>query len=117
MSGRLIAILICLAACEHGKGGGVFDADEPDPGFDASGGSGIQCGGFAGIQCPADEFCDFQPNNCGGTDEQGTCKTRPRACDLLLDPVCGCDGQMHDNACFAAMKGFDVDGVGLACPR
>ena len=102
----MIAIVVCIAACEHGKGGG-----NPDPDVDASG-SGLQCGGFAGIQCPANEFCDFRANNCGGTDEQGTCVTRPSFCDLLLDPVCGCDGQMHDNACMAQQVGFDIDASG-----
>jgi len=103
----LILFAISLAACEHGKGGGV---PAPD-----GGGGGAQCGGFAGIQCAADEFCDFGTNSCGGTDESGTCKKRPTGCPDVFDPVCGCDGQIHGNQCDAEAAGTDLN-AGGSCP-
>ena len=90
---RLGLVLLTVAACEHGKGGGI------PPGTD---GGGAVCGGFAGTPCAADEWCDFATNDCGGSDNTGTCRTRPIACDDNLDPVCGCDGQTYGNACEAA---------------
>jgi hypothetical protein len=119
VSGRLIAIaaVLAFAACEHGKGGGVLDGrSDADLGPDAGPGSHLRCGGFAGIQCPTDELCDFRPNNCGRPDELGLCVTRPLTCDLVIDPVCGCDGRMHDNACLAAMAGVDVDASNSCFP-
>jgi hypothetical protein len=102
VSGRLIAIVVVLAACEHGKGGGAF----PD------GGSGVPCGSRGGTACPADEFCDFGRNSCGTTDENGTCRTRPNSCDDSFSPTCGCDGVVYSNPCDANAVGVDTSDVG-----
>lgn len=104
---RLLAfIILASAACtEHGKGGGV------PPGPDG-GGSGVQCGGFAGTQCPANELCDFGTNNCGADDGTGTCRARPLGCRDNFDPVCGCDGQVFSNECDANAVGVDVNANG-----
>ncbi len=103
---RLVFVLVVASACEHGKGGGgVF----PD------GGSGAICGGLAGAQCSVDEWCDFPRDDCGGTDDTGTCKRRPTSCDDSFDPVCGCDGVVHSNPCDAQAVGSDVSVIG-SCP-
>lgn len=82
------------------------------PGVDAGPGT-TECGGFAGLPCAADEWCDFPDGSfCGGDDSTGICRPRPDGCDLVYDPVCGCDGMTHGNACGANMAGTDVQSVG-----
>jgi hypothetical protein len=68
------------------------------------GGGGRSCGGFAGERCTEREYCDFEPSTCDGI---GACKPRPTGCDKILAPVCGCDGAVHDNECFAYAAGTD----------
>ncbi|APR79623.1 Kazal-type serine protease inhibitor domain protein [Minicystis rosea] len=70
------------------------------------------CGGILDAPCAPDEYCDFPDDLCGATDGQGICMPRPTACDKNLDPVCGCDGAVHDNACDAAAAGADVSLLG-----
>lgn len=72
------------------------------------------CGGFAGIPCAADQYCDFPDNSCGNADQSGTCKPRPMACDASYTPTCGCDGQIYGNGCTANAAGHDVASSG-AC--
>ncbi len=106
MKWLVLGLLIALPACEHGKGGGMVNPD---------GGSGAACGGFAGTQCAADEWCDFSRDDCGASDGTGTCKPRPLACDDSFNPVCGCDGIVHSNPCDGQAAGADVSTVG-GCP-
>jgi hypothetical protein len=104
---RAWILLVLAAACtEHGSGGG------PGPGPGNDGGSGRACGGFNPQPCAADELCDFPRNSCGAADEGGTCVKRPTGCPDIFQPTCGCDGQMHDNACEAAAVGADVNANG-----
>lgn len=100
---RWMLSIVVLAACGGGKGGGVFVPD---------GGSGLQCGGFAGTACPADEWCDFGRDDCGASDGTGICKPRPLVCGEIADPVCGCDGRIHGNPCDAQALGIDVSAIG-----
>ncbi len=102
----LVLTMLLVAACEHGRGGGIFNPD---------GGSGADCGGFSGAQCAADEFCDFARDSCGASDETGTCQRRPISCPDLFDPVCGCDGVVHSNSCDAQSLGVDLNANG-GCP-
>jgi hypothetical protein len=57
------------------------------------------------FDCGARSYCDFPAGTCGG---EGECRARPEACTLQYDPVCGCDGRTHGNACSAASAGVDV---------
>jgi len=101
---RFAWILLIVAACtEHGSGGGSPENDA---------GGGRSCGGFNPTPCAADEVCDFPRNSCGAADEPGTCVKRPTACPDVVQPTCGCDGVMHDNACEAAAAGADVNANG-----
>ena len=98
--------------------GGRVDSG-PVPGGDAG---PRYCGGFAEEMCRAGEWCDFPDGSfCGGDDSPGVCRSRPEGCDLLYDPVCGCDGNTYGNECAANMAGVDVAsrgecmGGGIVC--
>jgi len=77
------------------------------------------CGGIAGFACGAGQFCQFDSSaSCGAADQTGVCVAPPQVCDAVYDPVCGCDGSTHANACSAAFAGTSVakrGACGLAC--
>ena len=70
------------------------------------------CGGIAGIQCPADQFCEFDEGSCGEFDMTGSCRPFSEFCTQQFDPVCGCDGQTYSNRCFAHSAGVSVRHAG-----
>jgi hypothetical protein len=45
----------------------------------------------------------------------GTCQPRPEGCPALYQPVCGCNGQVYPNACYAYRDGQDL-GAGACAP-
>jgi predicted secreted protein len=60
------------------------------------------CGGFAGLTCPATQFCSYtKAAACGAGDQSGTCQPLPDLCPALVMPVCGCDGKTYNNSCEA----------------
>ncbi len=77
------------------------------------------CGGLAGLQCGAGEYCAYSLDaTCGAADQLGTCEPMPQFCTEQYDPVCGCDGQTYGNACAAASAGVAVSAPGecaVAC--
>jgi hypothetical protein len=71
------------------------------------------CGGFIGIPCGPNEWCDFPMGaTCGVGDQAGTCRPRPKFCPEIFMPVCGCDNKTYPNSCSAARAGFDVAYLG-----
>lgn len=77
---------------------------------------GGTCGGIAGEECGADEFCDYPSDDCGGDDGQGVCMPRPKRCPNLDEPACACDGTVYGNSCEANAAGFDVSVDGCEPP-
>jgi hypothetical protein len=98
------AVLLMLAAC------GAAPAPPPPPlppGAPAP--VGLACDGFAGVACPAGQYCRHEPGVCLSTaDAQGRCEPRPEGCIALSQPVCGCDGRTYGNSCEAAGAGTSV---------
>lgn len=78
------------------------------PGFDASApdrvpvdAGPIACASTA--DCPPELFCTTAI--CGA---RGVCAPRPRVCDRITDPVCGCNRRTYTNACEANADGQSV---------
>src|SRR5262245_61348643 len=78
---------------------------------------GATCGGFAGTQCAADEYCDYPRKDCGIADGAGTCKPRPEVCPDISSPACACNGKIYASECDAAAAGFDLSAGGTCQPR
>src|SRR5690606_3486135 len=73
------------------------------------------CGGLTGAACDDGEFCNYPLDAmCGAADATGVCEPLPEACDLVYDPVCGCDDNTYGNACEANMAGVSIAAQG-AC--
>lgn len=74
---------------------------------------GKPCGFWSTYHCNDGQFCNWAEKDiCGAADAAGTCTYKPQACTMLYDPVCGCDGQTHGNACLAAAAGASVSSRG-----
>lgn len=86
----------------------------------------IVCGGIAGTQCEGGATCVYPEGMCHTSDLQGTCQVL--ACDDMIEPVCGCDGETYSNICDAQLAGVSIDYLGecatecgartgVACPE
>lgn len=79
-----------FGACDDGGGGGGDCQTNADCGFSGS---------FFG------QFCRKAIGDCDGV---GECSPRPEACLDVWIPVCGCDGQIYSNTCYAHRAGVNV---------
>ncbi len=138
---RLVSLwaLTCLLGSGLGLGCGPGPNDDGGAGTQTSGGtdggtspggtgSGTASGGASGgptppatetgglgcgeVPCEKTSYCDWAGDSCGATWDTATCTPRPDACAEIYMPVCGCDGQIHGNACEAAASGVDVSTAG-----
>jgi hypothetical protein len=83
---------------------------------------GRTCGGFAGLECGANQFCNYEPPRGQGCDGQiadaaGVCEALPEVCTDQSDPVCGCDNRTYSNSCEAHHAGVSVAKKGACATK
>jgi hypothetical protein len=116
----IVALAVACGGSEFQAGQGGSSGSGGSGGSSASGGSSGSAGDNGGScdspdACAANEFCDFELSDCGQT-AAGTCLRRPLTCDPLVQPVCGCDRQVYQNACQAKTSGVDEGPAGTCSP-
>lgn len=98
-----------VCGCDGETYGNACEAAAAQVSIDHVGPCADTCGGILGEACPEGQFCQFRPERCNVSDDQGTCRSIPDACPDVWMPVCGCDGKTHGNACEAAMNLVSID--------
>jgi hypothetical protein len=68
-----------------------------------------ECPCIENSDCIFDKYCQKDLGDCDGG---GVCSEKPDFCTLIVDPVCGCDGQTYTNECFAKQSGINVASQG-----
>lgn len=56
-------------------------------------------------QCETGDYCAKPAGECDGA---GQCAPMPEICLDVWIPVCGCDGKIYSNTCYAARQGVNV---------
>ena len=79
-----------------------------DDGGQADSAPGTPGGCATNADCEAGRYCHLDQGCKVSGAKRGQCKPRPQGCDLLHDPVCGCDGKTHGNTCAAHAAGTNV---------
>jgi hypothetical protein len=98
---NLEVAILCLGAWSCERSACVFRCGAGDV--------GAACGSRGLGPCAEGLYCSFPASaQCGAADAPGTCQRRPQICTMQYDPVCGCDGRTHGNACSAASAGVSV---------
>ena len=111
----------CIPGCRAGQRGCAQGAEclsvtcETCPCADVCEPPPQACGSRGLPPCPDGQYCRFPESAaCGSFDLPGTCEPVPEDCPTTENPVCGCDGQVYDNACLAAQEGVSPGPAG-AC--
>ena len=118
MGWRKVGALCCslmlgvLGGCDEQPVAGGAAAVEQSPGGQSPGAREGELCAVNG-DCVGAEFCSTPVDSCG---REGACASIPEVCDRTRDPVCGCDGNSYDNACFAAQARTSVKSPGSCGP-
>lgn len=82
---------------------------KPDGPVTKPDGGGKKCGPFSGGQCAKSQVCDIKSCNKGAS---GVCVPRPKGCNKIYKPVCGCDNKTYGNDCMRLMAGMALKHTG-----